>query len=53
MDCKIEAIEDIGDVIEIDNCDPLTEVFKAEMVLGAQAMKVVPCTKRKLKATIL
>ena len=36
VDCQIEAIEDIGDVIEIktqnDNCDPLTHVFKAEIV---------------------
>ena len=35
VDCQIEAIEDIGDVIEIetqnDNCDPLTHVFKAEI----------------------
>ena len=36
LDCQLEAIEDIGDVIEIetqnDNCYPLTHVFEAEMI---------------------
>ena len=52
VDCQIEAIEDIGEVIEIetqnDNCDPLTRVFEAEIV-GAWCTNCKGCTSCKTK----
>ena len=55
LDCQIEAIEGIGDVIEIetqnDNCDPLTRVFEAEMIAAwCTTYKDCDSCKAKIKS---
>ena len=52
LDCQLEAIEDIGDVIEIEtqnnNCYPVTHVFEAEMI-GAWSTTYKDCDSCKAK----